>query len=233
MERSSDGRIVEAGVEAARGGVGGVLRAVDCVLGGVEVAVLQGDGSVVRGVGVAVVAEKPLLGVCEVEIMESLLRAQRPERVLEWGAGWSTVYWPGRCGGLGEWVAIEHERRWYERIKGRVLECVDLRLVERADYYVPLLQERKRFDLIIVDGVYRRACLLVAETLLWHGGIVVLHDAGRLEYRASWGVFPHHELLYRGRFPYGGPGEYLGFGLCVFWGEWDVNRENWCRDHIV
>ncbi len=177
--------------------------------------------------------EKPLLAVSEVKIIESLLRAQRPQRVLEWGSGWSTVYWPKRCPGLREWVAIEHEPRWYERIKGRVVDCVDLRLVARAEYYVPLLWGEKAFDLIFVDGLYRRACLLVAARILAPGGIVVLHDAGRLEYRASWGVFPHHELLFRGRYPYGAPGEYLGFGLCVFWRDGDVKTDDWCRAHIV
>lgn len=165
--------------------------------------------------------------------MRSLLWAQRPLRVLEWGAGYSTLYWPPRCPFVGEWVAIEDSRGWYERLKGKVNACVDLRLVSREDYYEPLLSEAREYDLVIVDGLYRRACLLVASEVVRDGGIVVLHDAGRQEYRASWGVFPNHEVLYRGDLPAGGSGGYLHRGLCVFWGVCDVRREDWCRDYIV
>lgn len=182
--------------------------------------------------GREVYPKRPLAEGCEIVIMESLLRAQRPERVLEWGSGWSTVYWPPRCPGLREWVAIEHEARWYERIRGQVDERVDLRLVDPADYYEPLLSAGDWFNMIIVDGLYRRACLLVARMIMARGGIVVLHDAGRLEYRASWGLWSNHEVLYPGRVPAGGPGEFLAFGLCVFWGGWDVESEDWCRDYV-
>lgn len=175
----------------------------------------------------------PMMADCELVIMRSLLWAQRPLRVLEWGAGDSTVYWPGQCPWLGEWVAIEHDVGWYERLKGEVDGCVDLRLVSREEYYEPLLSEAREYDLVIVDGLYRRCCLLVATEVVAWGGIVVLHDAGREEYKASWGVYPNHEVLYRGELPSGVGGGYLHRGLCVFWGVWDVRSEDWCRDYIV
>ena len=57
------------------------------------------------------------------------------------------------------------------------------------------------FDVIIVDGRYRRRCLLVAKEVLAPGGIVLLHDAQRAHYHSSLDVFPHVRFLATGNLP--------------------------------
>ena len=47
------------------------------------------------------------------------------------------------------------------------------------------------FQLIFIDGRYRRRCLLTAKEALSPKGVVVLHDAHRVHYHESLGVFTH------------------------------------------
>ncbi len=51
------------------------------------------------------------------------------------------------------------------------------------------------FDLILVDGRARNACLRQGYELLRPGGIMVIHDAQRAEYRETLESFPEHRFL--------------------------------------
>jgi len=176
---------------------------------------------------------KPMMADCEIEIMDSILETQQPRWVLEFGAGVSTLHWPERCPSVVEWRAIECQKKWYEKLEGKVHPKVRLELRSRKDYFWPILECAKGFDLILVDGIYRQACMVVAAQKLAPRGIVVLHDAGRPEYLPAWGVFPHHEVLYPGELPRSDGKGFRHRGLAVFWRDRDVRREGWCRDHIV
>ena len=54
---------------------------------------------------------------------------------------------------------------------------------------IPGLEEG--FDLAFVDGRLRFDCLVVCKQVLSPGGVVVLHDADRPNYRRAWGLFAH------------------------------------------
>jgi hypothetical protein len=56
-----------------------------------------------------------------------------------------------------------------------------------------------RFDLILIDGRFRRRCLLAAKEAATPEGLVLLHDAQRLHYHASMTSYPHQVLLATGR----------------------------------
>lgn len=58
-----------------------------------------------------------------------------------------------------------------------------------------------RFDVIILDGRYRRRCLLVAAEVLAPRGIVILHDAHRTHYHSSLSVYSHVQFLETGVLP--------------------------------
>ena len=44
--------------------------------------------------------------------MVDVLRSLRPRRCLEWGAGASTLYFPGYLAADASWLAIEHDGAW-------------------------------------------------------------------------------------------------------------------------
>jgi ribosomal protein S19 len=65
-----------------------------------------------------------------------------------------------------------------------------------ADAYVYLPSFfNEQFDVILVDGRFRRRCLLEARYLLQPGGVVVLHDAWRKHYHCAMETFPSKSFV--------------------------------------
>ena len=56
--------------------------------------------------------------------------------------------------------------------------------------YPQQIAEERGFDVIIVDGRFRRRCLLVAAEVLAPGGVVLLHDAQKIHYHSSLDIYP-------------------------------------------
>jgi len=57
------------------------------------------------------------------------------------------------------------------------------------------------FDVMIVDGRFRRRCLLLARDVLAPGGVVMLHDANKPHYHPSLSAFPQVRMLQTGKLP--------------------------------
>ena len=58
-----------------------------------------------------------------------------------------------------------------------------------------------QFDVILIDGRFRRRCLLVSKEVLASKGTVVLHDAHKSHYLSSLAVYPQVEFLETGVLP--------------------------------
>lgn len=128
-------------------------------------------------------------------------------RVFEWGSGASTLFFAHRCAQV---VSIEHDRAWFEKV-GEAVEYrglpVDRSLVEPDERFYPdyasyqpgyesvsFMQYARAidrfmdesFDLILVDGRARCACLDRAQRKLKVGGMLMLDDSLRSIY--SWAM---------------------------------------------
>jgi predicted O-methyltransferase YrrM len=145
----------------------------------------------------------PLMGESEISAILSFLKPEM--RVLEYGAGGSTIFFAGR---VRAWTAVEHNKYFAESVKA-ILAASALKHVNVL--YVPqnipvdpiiygpyspgyddafrdyILKSREiEFDAVLVDG---RARLAVARTtyhLLPPGGVIFFHDffaRGRERYR--------------------------------------------------
>ena len=57
------------------------------------------------------------------------------------------------------------------------------------------------FDVIFIDGRYRRRCLQSAQEALNPNGIVILHDAEREHYLSGTEVYPNVDLMLTGKTP--------------------------------
>lgn len=124
---------------------------------------------------------------------DALLKRLQPKRVLEWGAGQSTVYWPPKIASLEQWVSIEHNFVYWKRFRPQVGEVVDLRFVTGDAYLLP--EEKPTYDLVIVDGEKRDECLIRAHGLIKPGGAVVLHDWGRRHCQEAIATYSKQEVL--------------------------------------
>jgi precorrin-6B methylase 2 len=95
--------------------------------------------------------------------------------VFEFGAGNSTIYW---CRRAAHVVSVESNRSWYERVRPRLAANGELHLVEAAARYPRILAERaEQFDVIVIDGIERRACCIEAVKKLRPGGLIILDNS--------------------------------------------------------
>ncbi|MCG3115704.1 MAG: class I SAM-dependent methyltransferase [Candidatus Manganitrophus sp. SA1] len=148
----------------------------------------------------------------EIDIIEEVLRSLRPKKCLEWGTGFSTLYFSKFLTEETKWVSIEHEKDWSSHI-GRLNQNKKIEIHHVAPNRFPWTDPEKdgayddlkdyvefpatlgKFDFILVDGRARAHCLKKAEQLLEENGVVILHDANRRHYHAPFSLFKHQILL--------------------------------------
>ncbi|MEQ8900589.1 MAG: class I SAM-dependent methyltransferase [Roseovarius sp.] len=143
-----------------------------------------------------------------IDRVEAFLRTRANARVFEFGSGASTVWLAHRAGHV---TSVEHHADWYARMQSalaRQPECarVDLRHVPPETEQLPdsFYQSTKagfegacfsayagsideaggRFDLVVIDGRARPACLRHALGRLAPGGLIVFDNSNRAHYRA-------------------------------------------------
>jgi hypothetical protein len=114
----------------------------------------------------------------------------KPQRVLEFGPGWSTRI--GLQHSAAQIVSIEESAEWYDKYR-RELDSPRVELLHRAPGWdlAELTTLGPPFDLIFVDGGRRAEELIAATKLLAPQGITALHDAHREDYEAGIRAYPH------------------------------------------
>lgn len=95
-------------------------------------------------------------------------------RVFEFGSGNSTLWWAKLA---TEVVAVEDDQDWYAYIAKNMPPHATYHLAkDQATYLRALLDETRGFDVIIVDGSYRPACIEICSEKLSEDGIIVVDD---------------------------------------------------------
>ncbi|TAK05880.1 MAG: hypothetical protein EPO39_10285 [Candidatus Manganitrophaceae bacterium] len=157
----------------------------------------------------------------EIEIVEEILRKAQPEKCLEWGCGYGTLYFSERLKKTAVWISVEHEKEWAAKIEGMNRNRqVQIHHVPADHFpwsdphrdgaysdlkeYVDYPSRFAPFDFILVDGRARRDCLAKAHQLVREEGVVLLHDANRVRYHESFHLFKHQALFTDGRTRSGG-----------------------------
>ena len=105
--------------------------------------------------------------------------------IFEYGSGNSTLYYSKFGVNL---VSVEHDYRWYEKIRNTMPDNVELHYVELSSdgKYAKFCTELdKKFDIIIVDGRDRVNCLKSSLKSLTDNGVVVLDDSERDKYKSG------------------------------------------------
>ena len=127
------------------------------------------------------------------------LRAHPGARVFEWGSGASTLWLAARSGSVH---SVEHHAGWAEVLAPRLPANVELRVVEAVTTRDPVVPSAKSghagldfaayvaaidevpgdFDVVVIDGRAREACLARAVDRLAPGGIIVFDNVDRRRY---------------------------------------------------
>jgi hypothetical protein len=129
-------------------------------------------------------------------------------RVLEFGSGAGTEWWSLRC---KEVVAVEHDAEWGARIGSRTKATILMASTASEEAYVSAALDRAPFDIIIVDGIHRSACLARASSMLTQQGVIILDDSQRSEYAAAAQALIDE-----------------GFRCLPFWGPQPISKHEGC-----
>ncbi len=112
--------------------------------------------------------------------------------VLEWGNGCSTAWLAPRCKFV---FAIDDDKNWSDRAKKLCAEAghslnVDFTVYPEHDYRysasIFYFSELLPIDIAIVDGVSRMECFNKAVKYVKKGGLIVLDDSQRDEYKQAF-----------------------------------------------
>jgi hypothetical protein len=97
--------------------------------------------------------------------------------VFEFGSGNSSLYWASRASRV---VSVEHNEAWFRIMDGR--KQPNQTIMHRSDErsYVDSVSEPGRlFDIIVVDGEWRLACVSRAISCLKDSGMILLDNSDR------------------------------------------------------
>jgi precorrin-6B methylase 2 len=148
---------------------------------------------------------------------DRFLGSRPSSRVLEYGSGASTIWLARRAGSV---ISIEHDAAWYSVVSKRLAPFANakVKLIEADAEIVPgYLSEKKgwlgrsfnryasaidaesgEFDLIVIDGRARTACLEHAVKKLAPDGMILFDNSGRSRYRAAIAASGLKARTYRG-----------------------------------
>jgi hypothetical protein len=138
-------------------------------------------------------------------LAEDFLRRRPGAAVFEFGSGASTVWLARRAGRV---LSVEHDPAWYEALRDRVRghPNIALRLaparpavgvprvgsamagwrsLDFAAYVETVATTGEAFDLIVIDGRCRAACLAAALPRLKPDGLIVFDNSARRRYRPA------------------------------------------------
>ncbi len=108
-------------------------------------------------------------------------RSFEGRRVLEFGGGQSSLWWAARAAHV---LTLEGDAAWFERIKGGMPKNVDLVLVDMldtaanvADVERVLAKSQLLFDVVIIDGLFRREMVDFALKYLASDGVLICDNA--------------------------------------------------------
>ncbi|MBA2417185.1 MAG: class I SAM-dependent methyltransferase [Geodermatophilaceae bacterium] len=156
-----------------------------------------------------------------IDVVEAWLEARpRPVRIFEYGSGASTLWLSRRA---DEVHSVEHHRGFGEHIAETLLRApnIYLRIVEPVNSTSPQIPSGKEgnagldfadyvatvddvggdFDLIVIDGRAREACLARALPHLLDSGFIVFDNTRRRRYRRAIGAAPVQERRLAGLTP--------------------------------
>jgi SAM-dependent methyltransferase len=146
----------------------------------------------------------PWWTLAAVKETDEFLKRNGSARVFEYGSGASTIWLARRAESV---ISIEHELPWHEVVSARLVpfSSAEVRLIE-ADaepvtgyvseksgwegrsfqrYASAIDEETGEFDLIVIDGRARAACLAHAVKRLAPGGIILFDNSRRERYRVA------------------------------------------------
>ena len=129
----------------------------------------------------------PWMHPSEIKMIEKYLKDAKDKKMLEWGSGGSTLHFSKF---VKEYISIEHNKNWFDKIKEEIGEntkyfhvpandLVSIKISSFADYkdYIQKAGEfGQKFDFVLIDGRARFECAKFILNYLHKKSIVFIHD---------------------------------------------------------
>lgn len=115
-------------------------------------------------------------------------RIRKTDRVFEYGSGGSTLWLAAHAGSV---LSVEHDKGWFEKIHRLVpsnahvihRDATDECSVNISAPYCRAIEEvDTQYDIIVIDGMERNACALLAQRMLSPHGIIIFDNSHRSKY---------------------------------------------------
>lgn len=145
--------------------------------------------------------------------------------IFEWGSGYSSLFWAKRA---KEIVSIDDSQKWADIVfKNKLVNQKIILLEEKKDYVESILDQNKKFDVIVIDGKYRYECAKLAINCLSKGGIIILDNSDWFPKTVS--MLRDHDL-FQVDFSGFGPGNGYTWTTSLFF-SLDINLNDLCSNH--
>ena len=96
-------------------------------------------------------------------------------KVFEYGAGNSSVFWAG-C--TKKVIAVENDPAWADEIRLKNISNLTVLTMEsREDYINAPTSIDEIFDIVIIDGRYRKDCANIATKIISEHGIIIFDNS--------------------------------------------------------
>ena len=118
--------------------------------------------------------------------------------VLEFGMGASTIWLSQRCKFL---TSVDHDPVWFNEVKNHINESNvflnlfesnvihETDLIEKSYSHIVDQFDDESLDMILIDGRCRVDCFFLSEPKLRSGGIMVLDNSERHEYKQIFDAY--------------------------------------------
>lgn len=112
-------------------------------------------------------------------------RLHKDLTLYEYGAGNSTLFFAKQVAAVR---SIEHNEEWYRIIQNNLPTNVNISYIPLGDgaYQNAIRTEEQSFDVVLVDGRERVACIKNAVNKLKENGVIILDDAEREKYKEAF-----------------------------------------------
>ena len=115
---------------------------------------------------------QPWLTYPLIEFLNSLDFTEK--KIFEYGTGSSTLYWASRAEQV---VSVELDEKWYSSLLQKIPNNVQLIHEPNGGKYPGIIQEKGKFDVIVIDGAERYQSAVAASEYLAPGGMIILDNS--------------------------------------------------------
>lgn len=107
-------------------------------------------------------------------------RLNKDLTLFEYGSGNSTLFFADRVKKI---ISCEHDKKWIQELRSSMPSNCEVFYSEQEDYELAILRHNSNFDLIFIDAIKRNECIKISVDYLTNGGVIVLDDSERQEYK--------------------------------------------------